>query len=63
MRALTYFNAYRLCISRMSGIETRRSITRGIAVNSDEQALRWQRYDRLKWKLVAKLELMLNEDK
>jgi len=47
----------------MSGIESRRGPGWGIAVNSDDLALRWQRYDRLKWKLVVKLEAMLNEDK
>lgn len=63
MKAITYFNAYRRCVSRMSGIESRRGPGWGIAVNSDDLALRWQRYDRLKWKLVVKLEAMLNEDK
>jgi len=61
MRAITYFRAYRQCQSRIAVIESRRGTDRGIAVHSDDLALRWQRYGRLKRKLVAKLEAMLGE--
>ncbi len=60
MKLATYFMAYVKCRDDMASLPAfRATVTRGIAVDSDPEALRWQRRNRLAQKLVREIKVRL----
>lgn len=61
MKATTLFKAYQSALFHRRNAILRRGTMTGIAVLNDEEALIWQRYNRLIYKLEERLATILEQ--
>jgi len=61
MRATTLFRAYQSALFYRRNAMLRRGTMMGIAIRNDEEALIWQRYNRLICKLEKRLTTILKQ--
>lgn len=61
MRATTLFKTYQSALFYRRSAMLRRGTMMGIAVHNDEEALIWQRYNRLICKLEQRLTVILEQ--